>query len=109
MVPAVWWQYPQRSAPDRAARLWLALAVATLWRVSIGGALEVDAGSEAPALPALQPLLGNIVATPGGRRRRVRVLRLGWLWGLVCQITTGGLPRPQRFVQSPGRISLWEY
>ena len=68
--------------------------------VRIGGALAGGAGSEAPALPALQPLLGAIVATPG-RRRRVRLLRLGWLWCLVCQITTGGLPRPQRFVPEP--------
>ena len=30
------------SAPERAARLWLALAVATLWMVSVGGALEVE-------------------------------------------------------------------
>ncbi len=35
------WQYTQMKAPDRAARLWLALAVATMWMVSVGGALEV--------------------------------------------------------------------
>jgi hypothetical protein len=94
------WQYTQMRAPDRAARLWLALAVATLWMVSVGGALEVGPGPEATALPDLRPLLGPTVATPG-RRRRLRVLRLGWLWCLVCQITTGGLPLPQRFVPEP--------
>jgi hypothetical protein len=66
------------SAPDRAARLWLALAVATLWTVRVGGALEGGPGPEGTALPALQPWRGDIVATPG-RRRRVRLLRLGWL------------------------------
>jgi hypothetical protein len=90
----------QRSAPDRAARLWLALAVATLWMVRVGGALEGGPGPEATALPDLQPLLGGIVATPG-RRRRLRLLRLSWLWCLGCQITTGGLPLPQRFVPEP--------
>ena len=28
-------------------------------------------------------------------------MRLGWLWCLVCQITTGGLPLPQRLVPEP--------
>ena len=94
------WQYTQMSAPDRAARLWLALAVATLWMVSVGGALEVSPPSDAAALPALQPLLGDIVATPC-RPRRLRLLRLGWLGCLVCQITTGGLPMPQRLRPEP--------
>lgn len=94
------WQYTQRRAPDRAARLWRAVAVATLWMVSVGGAVEVGPGPEATALPALRPLLGAIVATPG-RPRRLRVLRLGWLWCLVCQITTGGLPLPPRVVPEP--------
>jgi hypothetical protein len=72
------WPYRQRTAPDRAARLWLALAVATLWMVRVGGALEVGPGPEATALPDLRPLLGATVARPG-RRRRLRLVRLGWL------------------------------
>jgi Transposase DDE domain len=34
------WQNTRMSDPDRAARLWLALAVATLWVVSVGGELD---------------------------------------------------------------------
>lgn len=94
------WQHTQMSAPDRAARLWLALAVATLWMMSVGGALEDGPGLEATELPDLRPLLGHTVATPS-RPRRLRLLRLGWLWCLVCQITTGGLPLPQRLVPEP--------
>ena len=45
--------------PDRAARLWLALAVATLWMVRVGGALEGGPGPEATDLPDLRPLLGR--------------------------------------------------
>lgn len=39
----------------------------------------------------------------GGTRPtcRLRLLRLGWLWCLVCQLTTGGLPLPQRFIPEP--------
>jgi hypothetical protein len=94
------WQYTQRSAPDRAARLWVALAVATLGMVRVGGAVEGGPAPAATGLPDLPPLVGDIVAPPGRPRRR-RLLRLGWLWGLVCQITTGGLPLPQRFVPEP--------
>ena len=34
------WQNTRMSDPDRAARLWLALSVATLWVVSVGGELD---------------------------------------------------------------------
>ena len=34
------WQYTRMTDPDRAGRLWLALAVATLWVVSVGGEAE---------------------------------------------------------------------
>jgi hypothetical protein len=94
------WQYTHMTAPDRAARLWLALAVATLWMMSVGSALEVGPLSEGTEGPDLRPLLGATVATPG-HPRRLRLLRLGWLWCLVCQITMGGLPLPQRFVPEP--------
>jgi hypothetical protein len=91
------WQYTQRTAPDRAARLWLAVAVATWWMVSGGGALEVGPPPASTDLPDLRPLLGRTGATTG-RQRCLRVLRLGWLWCLVCQSTTGGLPLPQPLV-----------
>jgi hypothetical protein len=94
------WQYTQMSAPDRAARLWLALAVATLWMVSVGSAVEGEPPAMGRELPDLRPLLGRTVATPG-RPRRLRLLRLGWLWCLVCQITTGEVPLPQRFRPEP--------
>jgi hypothetical protein len=94
------WPYPQLTAPDRAARLWLAVAGATLWMMSVGRALEVGPQPEGTAVPALRPLLGAIVAMPG-RPRRLRLLRLGWWWCWVCQITTGGLPLPQPLVPEP--------
>jgi hypothetical protein len=94
------WQYTQMHAPERVARLWLALAVATLWMVSVGGALEVEPLPAGSDVPDLRALLGTTVQTPG-RQRRLRLMRLGWLWCLVCQITTGGLPLPQRLVPEP--------
>jgi hypothetical protein len=91
------WQQTRMRDPERAARLWLALAVATLWLVSVGSGLEAGAALEDGALPDLQAMVG-IVAT---RPRRTRLVRLGWLWVLVQQITVQPLPLPQRLVPEP--------
>jgi hypothetical protein len=68
--------------------------------VSVGGALEVEPLPADSAMPDLRARLGTTVTTPG-RQRRLRLMRLGWLWCLGCQITTGGLPLPQRLVPAP--------
>lgn len=47
------WQASRMTDPARAERFWLALAVATLWVVSVGG--EVDASLPASTLEALPP------------------------------------------------------
>ena len=63
MFQAGWWQwqYTQMHAPERVARLWLALAVATLWMVSVGGALEVEPSPADRDAPDLRALLGTTV------------------------------------------------
>ena len=86
------------TVPARAARLWLALAVATLWMISVGSDLEVGPPPEGADLPDLRPLLGLPAA---GKPRRTRLFRLGWLWVLVCQITARPLPLPWRLVPEP--------
>jgi hypothetical protein len=94
------WQQTRMSDPARASRLWLALAVATLWLVSVGSGLEDGLGAVGAAdvaLPDLRALLGS--AARG--RRRLRVARLGGLWLLVCLITAQPLPVPQRLVPDP--------
>lgn len=47
------WQNTRMTDPARAARIWLALAVATLWVVSVGG--EADANLPACSLDLLPP------------------------------------------------------
>jgi len=47
------WQYTRMIDPARASRFWLALAVATLWVLSVGG--EVDAHLPASSLELLPP------------------------------------------------------
>jgi hypothetical protein len=93
------WQHTRMTDPARVARLWLALAVATLWMVSLGSDLEVGPTPELPDLPDLRPIL-DIAATTL-RPRRTRLFRLGWLWLIVQLITFQPLPLPQRLIPEP--------
>ncbi len=93
------WQQTRMTDPDRAARLWLALAVASLWMVSLGSDLEVGPDAEMPDLPDLRSVL-DLLAT-AKRPRRTRLFRLGWLWLLVQLITAQPLPLPRRLVPEP--------
>jgi len=91
------WQQTQMSDPERAARLWLALAVAMLWMVSLGSELENEPASA--EMPDLRGLLAGVVA--GRQRRRLRLFRLGWLWLLVELISHHSLPLPSRLIPEP--------
>src|SRR6266511_3533208 len=44
------WQQTQMRQPDRVARLWLAMAVATLWMITLGSDLELGPSDSAPDL-----------------------------------------------------------
>ena len=91
------WQQTQMHDPARAARLWVALAVATLWMTSVGSQQE-----DGPtALTDDLPDLGGVLGRPGRRPRRIRLLRLGWLWVLVQAIQGQPLPLPQRLAPEP--------
>jgi hypothetical protein len=84
--------------PRRVTRLWLAMAVATLWMITLGSDLELGPSDSAPDLPDLRPLLG----LSGTRRPRcLRLFRLGWLWLLVQLIEGQPLPVPRRLVPEP--------
>jgi hypothetical protein len=63
------WHRTRMSAPDRAARLWLAIAVATLWLLSVGG--EADA-----TIPASTLLDVTVWCPERPRTRRATRLRL---------------------------------
>ena len=90
--------------PARAARLWLALAVATLWLLRVGGAAEDD-------LPASSLPEGAAEALAPPRRRRsprwrlVSVFRRGWTAILAALLNGLPLPtgrfRPEPWPRSP--------
>ena len=63
------WQRTRMSDPQRAARLWLAVAVATLWLLSVGGMAE-------ETIPASTLLPLASADCPPSRPRRATQLRL---------------------------------
>jgi hypothetical protein len=93
------WQRTHMTKPERAARLWLAVAVATLWLLSVGGeAEETIPASTVPDVTALVP------ESPRTRRatrlRLVSIFRRGWNFILVALLDQAPLP-VGRFVPEP--------
>jgi hypothetical protein len=93
------WQRTRMSDPERAARLWLAVAVATLWLLSVGGEAEA-------AIPP-STFLDLTEALDRARRQRratrlrlVSVFRQGWNVILVALLQGRRLPTG-RFVPEP--------
>jgi hypothetical protein len=95
------------SDPERAARLWLAVAVATLWLLSVGGAAD-------EAIPA-STLLDVTALCPGRPRTRratrlrlVSVCRQGWVTLLVALLRHEPWPQ-SRLVPDPWPVvPPWE-
>lgn len=92
------WQSTRMTDPARTARLWLAMAVAMLWVVSIGGDCEITASAELPHLTRpRQP--GNPARST--QPRRTRIFRQGVIRLLLLSITGHVLPMPKRLVPEP--------
>jgi hypothetical protein len=93
------WQRTRMVHPDRAARLWLAIAVATLWLVSVGGAADAD--DTTPLLDSLDLALPATRRTRRATRLRlVGVFRRGWILILAACFRRAPLPRAP-FVPEP--------
>jgi hypothetical protein len=93
------WQRTHMTQPERAARLWLAVAVAPLWLLSVGGeAEETLPASTVPDITALVP--GQPRTRWATHLRLVRVLRRGWNLILVAWLAQAPLPQG-RFIPAP--------
>lgn len=77
------WQQTQRDDPDRVARYWLVLAIATLWTVAVGTRVE-----EARARAICPTRLWRPPRQPGAAPRTVSLFTQGWGW-LVRQVGRG--------------------
>ncbi len=90
--------------PQRAERLWLAIAVATLWAVSVGG--EVDANLPVSSLEALpQTHVARRTATRRSRPRMLSCFARGILTILGTLIRGDGLVLG-RFVPEPWPVTV---
>ena len=93
------WHRTRMSDPQRAARLWLAVAVATLWLLSVGGMAE-----ETVPVSTLLPLPADGLPMSRPRRatqlRLVSVFRQGWITILGALLNHHRLPLG-RFVPEP--------
>jgi hypothetical protein len=93
------WQRTRMSDPHRAARLWLAVAVATLWLLSVGGMAE-DTLPESTLLPLMDVDGPASRPRPAPQLRLVSVFRQGWITILVALLNQRHLPHG-RFVPEP--------
>ena len=93
--------------PQRAARLWLAVAVATLWLLSVGGAAEetIPETTLLDVTAILSTLRRQRRAT---RLRLVSIFRRGWVLILVALLRQLPLPLgaflPEPWPRSPRLI-----
>jgi hypothetical protein len=78
------WQYTRMDDPQRAERLWLALAIATWWLLSGGGRADPKVKAETMA---------EAPRTQTGRRfRLVGIFRLGWNRIMACLLHQQPIP-----------------
>ena len=95
------WQWHQTKMvdPARAERLWLAMAVATVWMLSVGGQADATLSvSGLEALPATH--VARRTATKRSRPRMLSCFARGWLMIVGALIRGEGL-RVGRFVPEP--------
>jgi Transposase DDE domain len=85
------WQRTRMTQPDRAARMWLAVAVATLWLLSVGGVAE-DTIPESTLLDVADALAGQRRQRRATRLRLVSIFRRGWIMILVAWLEQQPLP-----------------
>lgn len=85
------WQSTRMQDPDRASRLWLAIAVATLWVVSVGG--EADQSLPPSSLHTLPPThIARRLAKNTSRPRLLSCFKHGWILILVALSQHDSLP-----------------
>jgi DDE family transposase len=101
------WHRTRMRDPDRAARLWLAVAVATLWLLSVGEATD-------ETIPDSTLLDVTVLCPERPRTRRatrlrlVSVFRQGWVVLLVALLRHEPLPLGRLVPEPWPTVPLWE-
>jgi hypothetical protein len=94
------WQRSRIERPDRAGRMWLAMALATLWAAAVGGGHDREAARQ-ETMPDL-PATGARKRSPAGTKasRLVSVLNQG-IAVILAVLTVGRIPKPERWYPEP--------
>ena len=84
--------------PARAERLWMAIAIATWWLLSVGG--EAEALADTP-LDITEPSVPGAVRQRGKRWRMIGIFQHGWSLIVAALLNHKLLP------VKPGRPEAW--
>lgn len=80
------WNYTRMTDPVRASRLWLAIAVATLWLLSVGGQVD-ETIPENTLTDTIEPLpQSQQYKPPVAKTRKTSLFRKGWAY--ILQTST---------------------
>jgi DDE family transposase len=101
------WHRTRMRDPERAARLWLAVAVATLWLLSVGGEAEDDI-PESTLLDITALCPGRPRTRRATRLRLVSVFRQGWVALLVALLRQDSLPEGHFVPEAWPAVPAWE-
>jgi hypothetical protein len=92
------WQHTRMDDPARAERLWMAMAIATWWLLSVGGEAEAQADT---------PLAIREPAVPGAARRRGKRWRLVGIFLRGWSLIIAALLNHELLPVKPGRPEAW--
>lgn len=92
------WQHTRMNDPARAERLWMAIAIATWWLLSVGG--EAEAQADTP-LDIKEPSVPGAARRRGKRWRIVGIFQHGW------DLIIAALLNHQLLPVKPGRPEAW--
>jgi len=92
------WQHTRMDDPARAERLWMAIAIATWWLLSVGG--EAEAQADTP-LDIKEPSVPGTARLRGTRWRMVGIFENGW------SLIVAALLNHQLLPVKPGRPEAW--
>jgi len=95
------WQHTRMDDPARAKRLWMAIAIATGWLLSVGGEAEAQAQADAPVDIKEPSVTGAVRRRRGKRGRIVGIFQHGW------SLIIAALLNHQLLPVKPGRPEAW--